>query len=365
MKKIGIITYHKSINYGAQLQAYALRKILQNLGCDSEVIDCNNIGDGKIFNWSFLSMKCFLGSLRNNLLSLISEKKRRKLFSEFSRNVIGVSKFHYNKQDLNNIIKEYDFVITGSDQVWHPQICEGNTLFFLDLPIKDEKKIAYAPSFGKEDYTQEEANKYIPFIKKIKYLSVREQAGQKIIQKYLGIKVPIVLDPTMLLDSQEWSELIKENKYSKYLFYFTILDEPYGADDMVKKIAKEKGLKIVRIGSIKDILKIGFINARANGPLEFLGLVKNADFIVTSSFHGSVFSILFEKQFLCVLNNNDRNSRMETLLHRLSLDYLLVKDTYKYNFKEDYKAIDYSTVNLVLQKLRQESIDFLKRAIGL
>ena len=83
---------------------------------------------------------------------------------------------------------------------------------------------------------------------------------------------------------------------------------------------QEKGLEIVRIGTVRDIMKRGFINARANGPQQFLGLVRDADFVVTTSFHGTVFSILYEKQFLCVLNNNDRNSRMETLLSGLGLD---------------------------------------------
>lgn len=363
--KIGIITYHKSVNYGAQLQAYALRKALQNLGHDSEIIDCNSIGSGKIFHWSFASLKGFAGSLRNNILSLISENKRHRLFREFSQNMIGLSQPCNNKTDLNQLVSKYDFVITGSDQVWHPQICEKQTYFFLDLPIKNEQKIAYAPSFGVTDYTPAEVAQYIPLIKQIKHLSVREEAGRVIIKKYIGKDTPLVVDPTMLLSLNEWKSIAQKHQYSKYLFYFTILDEPQGTDELVRKIAKEKGLNIVRIGMVKDILKFGFINARANGPQEFLGIIRDADFIVTSSFHGTVFSILFEKQFLCILNNNERNSRMQTLANRLSLSDYLVTNVNQYNFTKMYKEIDYTPVKNKLQKLRSESLEFLKKATGL
>lgn len=114
---------------------------------------------------------------------------------------------------------------------------------------------------------------------------------------------------------------------------------------------------------MRDIMKRGFINARANGPQQFLGLVRDADFVVTTSFHGSVFSILYEKQFLCVLNNNDRNSRMETLLGNLGLKNRMVKDVNNFNIDNDV-PIDYKAVNAKLNVMRKDSVNFLKDSIS-
>lgn len=361
--RIGVITYHCSNNYGAQLQAYATCHFLKSLGHEAEVINCNTIGKGPIFIWSCGNLKSFLGAVRNNLLSLVSERKRHRLFDEFTREKIAHSEPCYTRESLEEVCKKYDYIITGSDQVWHPMICEGNTFFFLDLPISDKKKIAYAPSFGVSAYTKEEVDKYMPFIARICHLSVREDSGKKMIKKYTGRDAEIVLDPTMLLTKSDWDEIALPAKYENYLFYFTILDEPAGTDDFVRRIAKEKGLKIVRIGSVRDIIKKSFINARANGPQEFLGLVRDADFVVTTSFHGTVFSILYEKQFLCILNDNDRNSRMETLLGNLGLNDRIIKDV-NCKAKGYNDVIDYKGVKTKLGHLHDHSVQFLQKSIS-
>lgn len=360
--KIGIITYHCSYNYGAQLQAYALCKFLRNQGYDAEIIDCNTIGKGAIFSWSFVSLRSAIGSLRNNILSLVSERKRHRLFDEFAQQMIKHSESCYSKAELNEVCKKYDYIITGSDQVWHPMICEGNTIFFLDLPIDNSRKIAYAPSFGVSDYTSIEVAKYMPLIAQIGHLSVREEAGKKMIRKYIGRDVPVVLDPTLLLDRRDWDIIAKPSKYTKYLLYFSILDEPIGTDQMVRDIAYAKGLRIVRIGTVRDITKHSFINARANGPQQFLGLIREADFIVTTSFHGCVFSILYRKQFLCVLNDNDRNSRMETLLGNLGLEERIVRNVNAWKSKS-IPHINYDVVTPILGEQINKSIQFLKESI--
>lgn len=364
MKRIGIITYHRSQNYGAQLQAYATRTALEKMGHWAEVIDCNRIGQiDKLFHWNFSSLKGFLGALRNNALSLVSEKKRRRLFAAFSEQKIGLSEPCHSRRELEARCAEYDAVITGSDQVWHPQICEGNTAFFLDLPLRPEQKIAYAPSFGVPDYTEEDAQRYMPLINDIAHLSVREEAGQALIRRRLNREAPLVLDPTMLLTREDWDTIARPAPYRRYLLYFTILDEPPGTDALVRRIAAERGLHIVRIGRVKDIIKRGFINARANGPQEFLGLVRDADFVLTSSFHGSVFSILFEKEFLCVLNNNNRNSRLETLAEQMGLTNRLVRNVNSFEHKEACPMPDYAAVRMRLEQKRAESLNFLHHAL--
>lgn len=361
--KIGIITYHRSTNYGAQLQAYALTKVLQSLGHDAEIIDCNNIGRGKVFHWSINSYRAFMGSIRNNLLSLITEFRRNRFFDYFVDNYILKSRECFSLEKLNEIVGEYDFIITGSDQVWHPQICEGKTLFFLDLPISRDRKIAYAPSFGVSDYSISDAARFIPLIADIKHLSVRESTGNKIIHKYLGKEVTEVADPTMLLRKNDWETIIAPRKYNGYIFYFTILDEPEWTDKMVRDLAKQRSLKIIRIGTVRDIFKPGFINARISGPQDFLSLVRYADTVVTSSFHGLVFSILFQKDFYCVLNNNDRNSRLIDLATKLGVTERLINNPVSLTHQNNINPINYKIVGQNLDTMRQVSLKFLKDAI--
>lgn len=360
--EVGVITYHRSINYGAQLQAFALIKVLQNLGHQAEIIDCNSIGVGKIFHWNLKSLRGFLGALRNNALSILTEFKRRKLFDNFVENYIPKSEPCTTQESLKKIVKKYDYVITGSDQVWHPQICEGKKFFFLDIPIPSTKKIAYAPSFGVDNYSQQEASVYMPLINKIEHLSVRETTGNEVIERYLGKKVKEVVDPTILLDKEEWEKLTSAPKYSDYILYFTILDEPSGMDTLVRKIADKKKLKIVRIGSVRDILKSGFINGRISGPLDFLSLVKNADVVVTSSFHGLVFSILFHKDFIGVLNNNERNSRLKDLAQKLGLSDRLISNFIDFDLT-NIKPINWKKIDNIISELRKDSLIFLDNAI--
>lgn len=360
--RVGVITYHRSNNYGAQLQAYAMIRTLEKLGHQAEVLDCNDIGDGKIFHWNFHSIRGLLGALRNNILSLTTEFKRKKLFQAFVESYIPKSKKCSDNKSLEEIVRHFDYVITGSDQVWHPQICEGKKFFFLDLPIPSSRKIAYAPSFGIEDYTASEASQYIPLINDIAHLSVREATGNKILEKYLGQKVKEVIDPTMLLKRADWEALANDQKHAKYLFYFTILDEPDGADNFVRELAAKKGLDIVRIGTVRDILKPGFINARVSGPRDFLSLVRHAEMVVTSSFHGLVFSILFHRDFVCILNNNERNSRLIDLANKLGLNERLISNVLEFN-NESMQPINYEKVDKQLDKMRDDSLNFINDAI--
>lgn len=360
--KVGVITYHRSNNYGAQLQAYAIIRALEKLGHEAEILDCNAIGDGEIFHWNFQSIRGFLGALRNNALSLTTEFKRKKLFNSFVESYIPKSKKCFDSKSLSETVRNCDYVIVGSDQVWHPQICEGKKFFFLDIPIPSYKKIAYAPSFGVDDYTETEAAQYMPLINNITHLSVREATGNKILEKYLGHQVKEVVDPTMLLRRADWESLASKQKYEKYLFYFTILDEPDGTDSFVRELAAKMGLKIVRIGTVRDIFKQGFINGRGSGTKDFLSLVRHADMVVTSSFHGLVFSILFHRNFVCILNNNDRNSRLKDLANKLGLNDRLVPNVHEFK-EESLHPIDYHKVDQQLDKLRDYSLNFLQDAI--
>ena len=238
MKKVGILTYHRSINYGAMLQAYALRYTIQKLGYKVEVIDYGKIGQEKIFFWSTFSLKAIIGSIINNFLRLFGEKRRIATFNKFSQEMIGISQKHYSTKD----------------ELTADLICEDDMSYFLDFPITDNQKIAYAPSFGVKQLTEQQQKKYLPFLQHIGHLSAREEAGVQILKKALNKEVPLVADPTLLCDATEWDKIaISPTRKKKYILFFTILGDPEGAVEFVFSLSRRFNYEIVKIGSIRDL----------------------------------------------------------------------------------------------------------------
>lgn len=362
MKRVGIITFHRSINYGAVLQAYALQNTIKKLGYDAEVIDYGKIGQDKLFFWSTCSVKAIIGSFINNCLRLFGEKKRLDKFKNFSEKVIKISSKHYsNKEELINDIKLYDYVITGSDQVWHPVICEDDMTYFLDLPISSKQKISYAPSFGVKELTKDQQNKYYPLLQNIGHLSIREEAGQKILESLLNIKVPIVVDPTLLCDIEEWNKIAIPPKHKKkYILFFTVLGDPEGSKEFVYELSKKYNYDIIKIGDIRDLLNFKYKSGRYAGPQEFIGLVKNAEYVITNSFHGTVFSIIYRKNFFTFLNKNDRNSRLESITKILGLQNQLRKG--KQSLPREL-ITNYEYTEIALKSLKEQSIEFLIKSL--
>lgn len=363
MKKTGILTYHRSINYGAVLQAYALRHTIHKLGYDAEVIDYGKIGQDKLFYWSTHSIKALIGSIINNFLRLFGERKRLKNFKFFSENIIGISSKHYfQREELIKDLNQYEHIITGSDQVWHPIICEDDMTYFLDLPISPNQKIAYAPSFGVKKLSKEQETKYKPLLQQIDHLSIREEAGKEILKSLLNKEVPIVVDPTLLCDAQEWDKIaISPKNKKKYILFFTVLGEPEGSKEFVYELSKKFNYDIIKIGDIRDLLNFKYKTGRYSSPQEFIGLIKNAQFVITNSFHGTVFSIIYRKNFFTFLNKNDRNSRLESITQILGLENRLKKGISKL---PDNLETDYTQAEIKLNILKKQSIDFLKNALN-
>ncbi|MEL5894348.1 polysaccharide pyruvyl transferase family protein [Bacteroides sp. GD17] len=363
MKKVGILTYHRSINYGAMLQAYALRYTVQKLAHEAEVIDYGKIGQEKIFFWSTFSLKAIAGSIVNNFLRLFGERQRMATFNKFAEEVIGISQKHYStKDELTADLHHYKSLITGSDQVWHPVICEDDMSYFLDFPMADNQKIAYAPSFGVKQLTSEQQKKYTPFLQHIGHLSVREEAGVQILKKILNKEVPLVADPTLLCDATEWNEIaIAPARKKKYILFFTILGDPEGSAEFVSSLSRKFNYEIVKIGSIRDLANCRYHSGRAAGPREFLGLVREAEFVVTNSFHGTAFSIIYRKNFFTFLNKNDRNSRLESITQVLGLEAQLKKG--KCALPENL-TVDYTQAKERLALLKKQSLSFLENSLN-
>ena len=370
MRKIGIITLHRSYNCGSMLQAYAMQMIIRDLGYYSEIIDFSTEAQRELYDTWFKPL-----SIKNtvkNLMVLPHIKHiefNNKCYEYFMKKYMCLSSAHYSKLDeLND--DEYDTVVAGSDQIWNITIEDFNDAYFLPW-AKKAIKIAYAPSFGARNISEyaDDSNKYSQFIKQFSFLSVRENNGQKWIKDLTGIDAPVVLDPTLLLETADYEKLINNdlNLPKHYIFYYS---PHYGKkiNELVYRIAKKYKYPVIAFNSkqffIKRMDAIGFRLPKYENPSAYLELIKNADLIITTSFHGTVFSSVFKKTFW-IVNNGDMlksDDRVMTMISSLGLEDRLI--SYEYDETIDYFAsVDYSKFVIRLNGERKKSVEYLKHSI--
>ena len=354
--KIGIITFHRAINYGALLQTYALNKVLNDMGVDAEVID---------YRAEYIENIYYKGKNGGSLLKKIDflrvrikTLKKYIKFYKFSKENIQASK-PVNKETIAENEGKYDMYISGSDQVWNPDCTEFDKTYFLDFTTKG-KKASYAASIGTKTMNERYEAEALKLISDFSHISIREKQGMEYL-KEKGISAQIVLDPTLLLNKAKWLEASKKSKYEKdkyVLLYMLVYSESLVS--FAKKLATEKGCKVIKVGRGKDK---GIIYAPNLGPDEFLSLFNNAEYVVTNSFHGTAFSINFNKKFYVEYQNvkNSRNSRMEDILNNFGLKNRIINESDKKYCDEE---IDYVSVNKKLDEERKKSIDYLKNIIN-
>ena len=348
MKRIGIVTYHRAYSYGAQLQAYATATYFRHIGYDAEIIDYSNIGESKKPGICFKNIKIFIKSFISFIMSLPYEDTRRKKFQEFLNNYIPKSKERYpDSQSLQGIEDKYDYFITGSDQVWCPDINLGDLNFLLDFVKNSLKKFAYAASFGTAELSPYDFQSYKRCLGNFNTILIREVEGQRLIHQMLGYNPPIVLDPTFLLPKTEWEKIANYplKKEEPYILCFKILSVPLIYQKLINHIQKLTGYKIINVDSSYRYKPIKGKLYPTAGPREFLGLIQHASYVVTNSFHGTVFSIIFNKPFYTVLNENNRNSRLTTLTEKLGLRHRLVDCEFSMPAQISSMNIDYSIIN--------------------
>lgn len=358
--KTGILTYHDTTNYGAVLQAYALQEKINNLGSECEIIDykCEAITDRyKIIPLTECkNIKQFIKSLLTNKNNRILMKK----FKEFNEKYQKLSSLEYNKETISQVNDLYDCFITGSDQVWNLELSNEDTTYMLDFVTDMKKKKSYAASFGYKEIP----DKYVALSKKMlgdfETILVREEQGKSIIEKNLNRQAKVTIDPTLLLNKTEWDKLIENgNKEEDYILLYIIAPNKE-IINFAKRLAKKEKCKIIYLNhSYKDIF--GVKNIKTASPEEFLKYVRNAKYVVTTSFHGVAFSVNFEKQFFYALSkeNGNFNSRIENLVNILNLKERIIGKNL-----ELYKNINYDKVNYLLENERKNSIDSLKEILG-
>lgn len=372
MKKAVILTQPLFVNYGGILQNFALQKVLLKLNIES--VTANRLGNIP------LPVRRLFSRIKNETYNRITGNYKtrytHKEISYFSKNTrafinknINVSPDIRSTEQLYNFIKgNYDFVIVGSDQVWRPDISPEIFNYFLDFlqEEKEIKKIAYSASFGKDswEFTPEQTIICKKLVKQFDAVSVREESGVALCRDYLNIKAEHVLDPTMLLSKDDYLKVVDRKDFNSRGGIFTyILDKTIEKRCFINKISQDLAMDVFTNQPTKDFYKETSkdLDELVYPPVEdWIASFCKANFIITDSFHGTVFSILFNKPFLAVVNYDRGASRFYSLLKKLNLESRLISDINQFDTKILCEKINYEAVNKKLTELKNESINFLK-----
>ena len=369
MKKIATLTFPNSKNYGALLQAYALRQYLVDSGFGCDIINYKNPKK----KYSPVSTLRKIASIvwQNLFASFFANKKRKKRIVQFRMERMRLGQKCVGLDALKQLNAIYNVFIVGSDQVWNSFINVNDSAFFLSFVDNKNKRISYAASFGssKVDKSYLESNR--KYLEKFDAISVREKESAEVLQKELGVSAETVLDPVFLLTKNDWVNRLNLNESADVRDKYVLCYVMPGHDDLVKKIysvaksiADGNNLKIITLGK-KDYAKpIGIETLDKNaGPIEFAKYILNAEYVVTNSFHGTAFSIIFRKQFFTVLKKGfNLNLRLEDLLDSLNLSGRILYENYAGTV--DLSPIDYSNVEPLLENRINQSQDFLINAAG-
>lgn len=373
--KIGIIThYYKSINYGGNLQAYALCVYLNNLGLDAEQIsyirEKNSVWKKKSFLRKIaVSIYHAVLKLRSfkHLKAWLSIEKRKRRVLEFNLNRIPHSKTIYTQKTIHQANTDYQIFITGSDQVWHPQaVCHA---YLLDFVSDGHKKISYAASLSVDELTEKQKAVYQYSLKTYHAISVREEMSVSLLQPIMEQSVKWVLDPTLLLSKEEWDVVCAQRIIGDDYIFCYFLGDGLEQREIAKKFAERKKIKIVTLPYLNGKYRtcdheFGDEKLFAVGPEEFLSLIRYAKYVFTDSFHASVFSLIYMKEFFTFERTAKQRmgSRLDTLftLFDCKSHFCDTKDKANLQYIMNLPAIDYTKKLPKFEEMKEKSINFLK-----
>lgn len=378
MKKIGIVTlYHKNYNYGGQLQALAMQKVYTTEQTEAKLIAFENNAKKYFFHrLKDLGIKKTIESLTNKIkFKLLMRDSSFK--SDYTKKIQRFDGFindipHtevYTETTIDKCNDEFDMFVCGSDQVWNP----GWWNDILLMTFTDKMKIAYAASIARNRLKQEEIAYLKENTKKYTAISVREMQAQKMLEDILEREIDFVLDPTLLVSAQDWEKESNNPSVDGEYAFIYMVGNSKGLKEHIYTECHKRGCKVISIGYSKNTYfsseeKYSDMVIKDAGPREWLGWIKNAKYVFTDSFHGSVFSIIFERQFWCFERDNpndkrNENTRLYSFLKITGLEKrLLNKDTVIFENEEE-NVINYTNVKLALQPYKEKSLEYINEYI--
>lgn len=368
-KNIVIVTFNKAHNYGAMLQEYALLKKTSEIG-HAEVLNYNDFNIAKNYKYIGLGYGTFIERIKIIIKYIIFfriNKKRYYAFDRFEKKFIKLTKEICNGvEDVDSCIKNTDILIAGSDQVWNPQITNGlSDIYTLNFGRKNVKRISYAASIGRSQIDKIMENEYKEKLSNLDCISVREESGAATLKKIIKDKeINVVLDPTLLLTKSEWENFSSNSKFidnkTKYILAYIVEKNPEQIK-IVNQISHKTGLKVIhfeKMNRYKNSLK----SAYTANPQEFVELIRNAEYIVTTSFHATVFSIIFNKKFWTI-PHVVTGSRVTDLLKTFNIESRAIKTLEEFKTRNYNETIDYTKVNKILEIERDKSIKWLNNTL--
>jgi len=384
--KIGIITLNGADNYGNVLQNYALQEVLRGFNADVETIE-NTTTYGRYLltekkenkltvpyikkyvfsqlNYRYNIKNTDMGILKqaiyykkNSVLMKCIRQKRKEAIKNFCDGYIKKSNVCLNVNEIPyEELQEFNYFVSGSDQVWNPTYPSTSMINFLQF-APEHKRVTFAPSFGINEIPSSLKEQYSKWLKEIPHLCVREEQGQQIIKQLTGRDAQLMCDPTLILSKDKWETIEEKPDYysgEKYILTYFLGDRNKEYKKYIEDIAKKNNLKVWHLFDIME--KETYVVS----PQEFLFLIHNAELVCTDSFHGTVFSIIFQSNFVSfprIELGNTMGSRIETLLKKFSLqerDYRRLQEEHVFN-------TDYSKAEDVIQKEQSIAMNFLKQA---
>lgn len=358
--KIGILTFHCAHNYGAVLQAYALQEKLKEMGADVQVIDYR---PDYILNTYTTRFGFVQGGLIANIKNIFAylllypfKALRARIFNKFINKQLILT-----KRVKNSIPDDFDFYVFGSDQIWNTDITKGvDNVFWGNFKVKNNaKKITYAASKGEAMYDNEHFKVIIKSLKNFTNISCREEELINIIQPYGDKEMLLSVDPAFILSRKRWEALaINPQNKSKYVLIYQVRSDNK-TYQLANNIAHQLNANVIEVPSwiYWEYYGNKYI---ATSPFEFIGLIKNAECIITTSFHGVAFSLIFNRNFYAIDVTNGHDKRIINLLKSLNLSDRILND-----FKDiKFTPINFEEPNKLLSTQIQNSINYLKNAIG-
>lgn len=337
--KIGIVTFHDADNFGAMLQSYGLQSTLQDLGAESCFLD-------------FPENKAPAQTPDSPLMQRILQHRehRQMLFSRFRETYLNCAPFDENQ------VENYDLFVAGSDQVWNPEITGGHGKYLLTF-APAEKRCAYAASFGTPELPENCQAYFARELKQFRHISVREESGIALVQKLTGKQARVDIDPSMLVEASQWEQMMAQPKTDKpYLLLITVQND-MNLLRLATQIAKDRDLEL-KVISASFFPPLGFQPWSDVSVTDWLRMVHDAQAVISSSFHGLVFSILFHKEFYSnplVSGLADRNSRVTELMETLGIP--------ERPAGIEASPVDWEQVDSRLGALRSEARTYLKTLV--
>lgn len=383
MKKVAILSVYDVYNYGSILQTYATQQIITSLGFENVIIRNDHRSKlsqlKRLSNLPLLQMKInflirdFYVKHINKQLGLYF-KSRHDAFDQFIAENLKISCDIGDKSGIAEYIKDWDFALVGSDQVWNPMNL-GKDFYTMNFVPEGVKRITYAPSFGVSAIPKNQMEKTKQYLNNIDCISVRETSGQAIIKELIGKNVPVVADPTILMPFDKWEKLVDSHPYNSkpYILCYFLGKNP-NHREFANRLSKKTEIEIISLPHSDEICKADFdfgdFTPQHVGPKEFVNLVAHASYVCTDSFHCTVFSNLFSRQFYSfgryanAKNIASTNSRIPSLLSILGNHERFIDSTTPIS-DSLLTPIDYELVQKNIEKLRLSSLDYLKKALDL